>query len=139
MQSKHKQTKCEQTKFLQITAFSLGITILNQRIIWKDDIEFVTEFQCLLGHPVVARNQEYKETDRINFEKPSLRLKSHPFWVTLHVLAYTLIHCRKFNVQCTVYSVQCTGTVYSVQSTVYRYSVQVQYAGWRMRMHFHKI
>ena len=33
MQPKHKQTKCEQTKLLQITAFSVGITILNQRII----------------------------------------------------------------------------------------------------------
>jgi len=36
MQSKHKQTKCEhcrRTKLLQITAFSLGITKLNQRII----------------------------------------------------------------------------------------------------------
>ena len=29
MQSKHKQTKCE---LLQITAFSVGITILNKRI-----------------------------------------------------------------------------------------------------------
>ena len=28
------------------------MTILNQRIIYKDDIEFVTEFPCLLGHPV---------------------------------------------------------------------------------------
>ena len=37
---------------IQITAFSAGITKLNQRIIWKDDIEFVTEFLCLLGHPV---------------------------------------------------------------------------------------
>ena len=55
MQPKHKQTKCEhcrRMKLLQITAFSLGITILNQRIIWKDDIEFVTEFPCFLGHPV---------------------------------------------------------------------------------------
>ena len=34
-------------KLLQITAFSVGITILNQRIIKKDDIEFVTEFPCL--------------------------------------------------------------------------------------------
>ena len=42
----------QQTKLLQITAFSVGITKLNQRIIWKDDIEFVTEFLCLLGHPV---------------------------------------------------------------------------------------
>ena len=51
MQSKHKQTKCEhmQTKLLQITAFSVGITIFNQRIIQKDDIEVVTEFPCLLG------------------------------------------------------------------------------------------
>ena len=31
----------------------LSITTLNQRIIWKDDIEFVTEFPCLLAHPVV--------------------------------------------------------------------------------------
>ena len=29
---------------------------LNQRIIWKDDIEFVTEFPCLLGHPVSKRS-----------------------------------------------------------------------------------
>ena len=52
--TKHKQTKCEhmQMKLLQITAFSVGITVLNQRIIQKDDIEFVTEFPCLLGHPV---------------------------------------------------------------------------------------
>ena len=28
------------------------ITILNQRIIYKDDIEFVFPFPCLLGHPV---------------------------------------------------------------------------------------
>jgi len=25
----------------------------KQRIIYKDDIEFVTEFPCLLGHPVL--------------------------------------------------------------------------------------
>ena len=35
---------------------SIGITILNQRIILKDDIEFVTEFPCLLGHPVLVSN-----------------------------------------------------------------------------------
>ena len=35
--------------------FSVGITILNLRIISKDDIEFVTELLCLLRHPV--RNQ----------------------------------------------------------------------------------
>jgi len=42
----------KQTKLLQITAFSVGINVLNQRIVWKDDIEFVTEFSCLMGHPV---------------------------------------------------------------------------------------
>ena len=55
MQSKHKQTKCEYSK-RNSTAFSVGITILNQRIIWKDDIEFVTEFPCLLGHPVAINS-----------------------------------------------------------------------------------
>ena len=33
-------------------AFLVGITILNQKIIYKDDIKIVTEFPCLLGHPV---------------------------------------------------------------------------------------
>ena len=33
-------------------SFLVGITILNQKIILKDDIEIVTEFPCLLGHPV---------------------------------------------------------------------------------------
>ena len=50
MQSKHQQTKSEHSR--QITAFSVGITKLNQRIIKKDDIEFLTEFPCFLGHPV---------------------------------------------------------------------------------------
>ena len=56
MKSKHKQTNCKHSrqKSYGFTAFSVGITILNQRIIWKDDIEFVTEFPCLLGHPVVV-------------------------------------------------------------------------------------
>ena len=55
MQSKHKQTKCEHSRRTPyITAFSVGITMLNQRIIWKDDIELVTEFPCLLGHPVLV-------------------------------------------------------------------------------------
>ena len=38
--------------YFMITAFSVGITILNQRIIKEDDIEFVTEFPCFLAHPV---------------------------------------------------------------------------------------
>ena len=29
-------------------------SLLNQRIILKDEIEFVTEFPCLLGHPVTS-------------------------------------------------------------------------------------
>ena len=49
MQSKHKQTNCKHSRR---KAFSVGITILIQRIISKDDIKFVTEFPCLLGHPV---------------------------------------------------------------------------------------
>ena len=54
MQSKHKQTNCKHSrrKSYGLQAFSVGITILNQKIISKDDIEFVTEFLCLLGHPV---------------------------------------------------------------------------------------
>ena len=43
-----------QTILLHITAFSEDITILNQRIIYKENIEFVTEFPCLLGHPVAS-------------------------------------------------------------------------------------
>ena len=45
-------------KLLQITAFSVGFTILKQRIIEKDDIEYVTEFPCLLGHPVHSNNSK---------------------------------------------------------------------------------
>ena len=57
MQSKHKQTKCEHSRRnSHRTAFSVGITILNQRIIWKDDIEFVTEFPCLLEQPCRTKN-----------------------------------------------------------------------------------
>ena len=48
-----------------LSAFSVGITILNQRIIYKDDIEFVTEFPCLLGHPVQQK-----------YPKRGLRIKS---------------------------------------------------------------
>jgi len=34
-----------------IIAILVGIAILNQKIIYKDDIKIVTEFPCLLGHP----------------------------------------------------------------------------------------
>ena len=43
------------------TAFSVGITILNQRTILKEDIEFVTEFPCLLGHSVVLSHLKIKK------------------------------------------------------------------------------
>ena len=54
MQSKHKKQNVNiaDETLTDYTAFLVGITILNQRIIWKDDIKFVTEFPCLLGHPV---------------------------------------------------------------------------------------
>ena len=68
MQSKHKQTKCEHSRRnLQITAFSVGITILNQIIIWKDDMKFLNEFPCLLGHPVfyIADGAMWPDTERV--------------------------------------------------------------------------
>ena len=37
----------------------LIMLLLYQRIIWKYDIVFVTEFPCLLGHPVVSRISSY--------------------------------------------------------------------------------
>ena len=55
IQSKHEQTKCEHSRRnscrLQLSQLVSRITKLNQRVIWKDDIELVTEFPCLLGHP----------------------------------------------------------------------------------------
>ena len=30
----------------------------------KDDIEFVTEFPCLLGHPVVIRQKQIKKQNK---------------------------------------------------------------------------
>ena len=58
----------------KITASSVGITIQNQRIIWKDDIEFVTEFPCLLGHPVRIR------IDSLKYEKSS-KLGGMDLWI----------------------------------------------------------
>ena len=51
MQSKHKKKQIIISS-RRITSFLLGITILNQKIIYKDDIKIVNEFPCLLGHPV---------------------------------------------------------------------------------------
>ena len=36
-----------------ITAFLVGITIINQKIIYKDGIKILIEFPCLLGHPTL--------------------------------------------------------------------------------------
>ena len=41
-------------KLLQITAFSVGITLLNQRIILKNDIEFVTDYWVRLGYSYIC-------------------------------------------------------------------------------------
>jgi len=52
LQSKHKQTKCEHSRrnsYLQITAFLVGITILNLKRRYRIRHH---EFPCLLGHPV---------------------------------------------------------------------------------------
>ena len=57
MQSKHKQTNCKHSR--RITAFSEGITILNQRIFKKDDIEFVTEFLCLYKNKQQIKRLEF--------------------------------------------------------------------------------
>ena len=38
----------------------LGITILNQKIIYKDDITIVTEFPCLLALPVSLQSDVVK-------------------------------------------------------------------------------
>ena len=37
-------------------------TKLNERIIYKDNIEFVTEFPCLLGYPVYLIKHVYWDT-----------------------------------------------------------------------------
>ena len=50
MQSKHKQSNCKHSRR---KLYGLHIFLSrDQRIIDEDDIEFVTEFPCLLGHPV---------------------------------------------------------------------------------------
>ena len=38
------------------TAFLIGMTMRNQKIIYKDDIKIVTKFPCLFGHPVLSLN-----------------------------------------------------------------------------------
>ena len=43
---------CKQTKPLRITAFLVGITVLNQKIILQNNIKIVTLFPCLLSHLV---------------------------------------------------------------------------------------
>ena len=48
MEPKHKQQILNSSR----RKISIGVTILNQKIIYKDDIKIVTQFPCLLGHPV---------------------------------------------------------------------------------------
>ena len=55
------------TKILRITAFSVGIPILNQRVIYEDDIEFVTEFPCLLGRMQPLQYFEPSFAWKLNF------------------------------------------------------------------------
>ena len=43
-------------------------------IVWKDDIEFVSEFSCLLGHPVRIR------IDSLKYEKSS-KLGCMDLWI----------------------------------------------------------
>ena len=50
----------------RIKAFLVGITILNQKIIYKDDIKIDTECPCLLGHPVSNNNGKGNEWDWTN-------------------------------------------------------------------------
>ena len=53
MQSKHKQTKCEHSRqTLTDYSFLSRYHYSKLKNYLKDGIEFVTEFPCLLGHPV---------------------------------------------------------------------------------------
>ena len=54
MQSKHKQTKCEQVDETLTDYRFLGrYHYTKSKNYLKDDIEIVTEFPCLLGHPAL--------------------------------------------------------------------------------------
>ena len=52
-------------------ALKLGITMLIHK---KDDIEFVTEFPCLLAHPVLLQrtNKIYSRKEVMTFGKQTL-------------------------------------------------------------------
>ena len=55
--NKHNNVNIADETLTDYSFLSIGITLLNQRIIWKD-IEFVTEFPaCLLEHPVYRLHQ----------------------------------------------------------------------------------
>ena len=55
---------------------------LNQRTVYKDDIEFVTEFSCLLGHPVFRKvHLIYTVQDRYKGFFPSGNFQSVFFQV----------------------------------------------------------
>ena len=54
MQSKHKQTNCKHSRRKSYTDYSFLRRYYHTKSknYLKDDIDFVTEFPCLLGHPV---------------------------------------------------------------------------------------
>ena len=55
------------------------MTILDQRIIHKDNIEFVTEFPCLLGHPVDLLDSTFSFLIKLNLVPDNLKkIKSRP-------------------------------------------------------------
>ena len=58
MQPKYKQTnsRLQQTKILQNTAFSIGFTMLNQRLFKKNISKSSTQFPFLLLHTVFTNN-----------------------------------------------------------------------------------
>ena len=65
MQSKHKQTNCKHRRRksygLQLSDYTKSSHYL------KDDIEFVTKFPCLLGHPVAPLiKQIFRRTQVLN-------------------------------------------------------------------------
>ena len=83
MQSKHKKTNCEHSR-----RKSYGLQ--HERIIYKDDIKFITDFQCLLGHTVCTF-----------LNKPSVVWFCAETWLKLSILVNLhniLLVCVKFYV-----------------------------------------
>jgi len=62
----------------------LGITMLIQ---YKDDIQFVTEFPCFLGHPVLTAFRYHKYTIMLQIKWKQIEKKNYDF--NLIPLMYT--------------------------------------------------